>query len=238
MHSVIGITMSEERNNNGGYRHALGTCYTEAIRRCGATAVLLPATLDEAMLRRQLSMVDGVLLTGGGDVAPYLYDEEPEPNLGSVDSKRDQYELLLVNMAQRYLKPVLGICRGMQVINIACGGSVYQDLADAKTSCLQHCQIAACHEGTHSVKIVKDTALYGLLGDKILVNSFHHQAIKRIAAGFTVTALAADGIIEGIERKSPAPLMGVQWHPERMIDTDERMLSVFAALVKAAAGRL
>lgn len=231
MKKIIGITANADYTANGTSsgqrRHVLNAAYAEAVAAAGAVPLILVRTDDEETARRQISLLDGIVLSGGGDVAPVWFGEEPHANLGDVDDLRDAYEIELVKQAKLQNKPLLGICRGMQVMNVALGGTLYQDLSLIGPDCLQHRQSADRDRPSHSIRVAENTWLRGVLGGGARVNSFHHQAIKAVANDFIVNAVSPDGVIEGIEKTNAPFMLGVQWHPEHMIREDAKTLSLF-----------
>lgn len=236
MGCIIGITASTDILPSGPFpgsrRQIMNTEYGEALLRAGAVPFILVQTKDPAVIKAQIAVIDGLLLTGGGDIAPIFYGEEPYVQLGNVDADRDAYELALLQRAEELKKPVLGICRGIQVINVAYGGSVYQDLSQMEEGVLQHMQRASRDSISHSVEVVKGTHLAEILGESSMVNSFHHQAIKKVAPGFRVNAFSPDGVIEGIERIQAYFMLGVQWHPEHLVQKYSNMLGIFHAFIE------
>ena len=211
--------------------------YVIAVTLAGGTPLLLPPVADSAVARAQLAIVDGLLLTGGPDVDPLLYGEEPLAKLGAVNHRRDRYELELVTGAEEAKKPMLGICRGVQIINTAYGGTLYQDLSYSSDYRLNHFQSGAERDVLwHTIDIDPSSSLARIVGSASLaVNSYHHQAVKVAAPGFQVTALSKDGIIEAIERPGDHFVLGVQWHPELLAANIPAMLALFQELVRQAA---
>ncbi len=210
--------------------------YVDSLVKAGAVPVLLPILTDEEAIYTQVGLVDGILLSGGYDIHPLFYGEEPHKLLDFVCPERDEYEIKVTKIAYELHKPLLGICRGLQLINVAFGGTLYQDLSQCQPkSELQHSQKANMYVASHTVDIAHHTQLYRIFGkESIRTNSFHHQAIKKIAPGCIVSATARDGIIEGIERIDRSFIIGVQWHPEMMICKHVEMLKLFQAFVLAA----
>ena len=206
----------------------------EAIIKVGALPIVLPfpddTTLSEEYANAAVKLFDGLLLSGGQDVDPTLYDEEPVRALGVVIRQRDVYEIALVRAAVKAGKPVFGICRGMQVINVALGGTLYQDLPTQNpASFVKHRQEAPEGYPTHNIDILPDTRLASLFGTTHYVNSLHHQAVKDLAPGLKATAFSKDGVIEAIE--SPTHnILAVQWHPEIMWRKFPQQLKLFADL--------
>lgn len=201
-----------------------------AVLAAGGIPVILPY-LPEDRVDALLEKLDGVILTGGTDLDPTLVGDNPLPQLGRTYRPRDQFEMTLVTQAAARQIPILGICRGMQVLNVALGGSVYQDLPTQYPGkpLLQHHQSAPGDLPTHRVTI-QPSALQAAIGTHPLVNSRHHQAVKAPAAALRVVATAPDGVIEGIE-SSDALLQGVQWHPENLWTTRPEQQALFQAFV-------
>lgn len=205
---------------------------TKIIASLSAVPVILP---DEEGLSGEdfLSLYDGLILPGGPDTAPYFYGEEPSWKIGPINEKRDRFESEILRAAVSAGKPVLGICRGMQLINIFFGGNVYQDLSGFSSASILHTQKAPGDCPTHHITTKPGSLLEKLLGNSAFVNSRHHQAIRGLGAGLTVTAKAPDEVIEGIESENGL-LLGVQWHPENLTETDPKQLEIFRWLVKTA----
>jgi putative glutamine amidotransferase len=219
--------------------------YCRSVALADGAPVLIPLELSEHAWRRIYERLDGLLFPGGVDVSPSFYGEEPHPQLGQVDDALDEAELALVRWALADRMPVLGICRGIQLLNVAAGGSLYQDLSAQLPGSLLH----ACPDTprAHAIHITPGTRLAAALcspsvaGEHrtslVQTNSRHHQAVKDVAPGFVATAHAPDGIIEGIEMIDAPFVIGVQWHPENLAPTDPQMLDLFRAFVKAAASK-
>lgn len=206
--------------------------YIQALERVGAVAAVLPPSLSPQASAQALSRMDGLLLSGGTDVAPLRYGQQPRPNLGPVDPLRDEQEFALVRKAIELGLPILGICRGMQVINAVLGGDLIQHI-DGN---IQHQQQAPGWHRHHSVRIEPGTILARALGRSELgVNSFHHQAVGTVAPGLKVSARSPDGIIEAVESSEPW-ILAVQWHPELMWQRHEEFLGIFRAFVGACRG--
>ena len=228
---VIGIS--------GNFREGdctLAQAYYMSVLESGGTPVVIPSYDDDKALVSLLDTLDGIVLSGGADIDPDYLGEEPLDCI-SINPRRDRQELTLVRMAVDRQIPVLGICRGIQVLTAALGGKLYQDIkTQHDRPCIEHSQTIARGLPSHEVKLEKDSLLYGFFGKETLaVNSFHHQAVKEVPAGFRVTALAPDGIIEGMESTSFRPILGVQWHPECfLLENDRTMLPIFEWLVEQA----
>ncbi len=203
--------------------------YYKGIAEAGGVPVVIPPLADKDVIINTLDSLDGLMLTGGGDINPLWAGEEPSPRLHSINRERDEAELLAVRLAYNRQIPMLGICRGIQVLVTALDGGVEQDIAEGMQAgrltpgghaLLKHSQDADRREPTHTVIIEKDSALYGIYGTGTLaVNSFHHQSVRKCGARFKVTAVAPDGVIEAIESSEYKSIMGVQWHPEWLEDS-------------------
>lgn len=207
--------------------------FSLAIYKAGGIPLLLPIVQSAEDILSQLLLCDGLLLPGGDDINPLLYGEEPSPHLGEVYAKVDYYELMLTNFALSSNKPILGICRGCQLLNIALGGNVYQDISEYPAPYLKHSQSARRFEATHSITISSPSLLSSLFGTNLNVNSFHHQVIHHLGKGLVATAYAKDGIIEAIELSSKPFIVGVQWHPEIMLNSSDEMLPLFKKFISS-----
>ena len=234
---LIGISGSISKTEK---EMSIQTCYTNALMKAGALPVLLCPNMNDDMMRECLNGLDGILLAGGNDVDPLLYGHDPIDALGDVNPVRDAFEGRLLRMAAERKMPVLGICRGIQSINVAMGGTLWQDLpsqyrtAEGKHG-VAHSQTRADFYTSHRVMIEAESRLMQLIGKReIRVNSFHHQAVMQPAPCMKVSAHASDGVIEGIEHPDLPFFMGVQWHPERYFDRDETAMVLFSALCEAA----
>ncbi len=230
---VIGIT-----GNFGEKGCELAQGYYQSVLKAGGIPLVIPAYEDMATLVATLERIDGLLLSGGGDLNPMLLDEEPVPGLGGICPQRDKAELWLIRMAYNRQLPILGICRGIQMMAAALGGSVYQDLKSQYTAnpLIKHSQDLAREYASHTVRIEQDSLLYRIMGsDKLAVNSFHHQAVRNPGACFRVSAYAPDGVIEAIESTEHKSLLGVQWHPECFaLRADYSMMPLFEWLIGEA----
>ncbi len=226
----IGISVNLKEGTN-----CVADAYISSVIRAGGVPVLIPALKDEESLIQILSKVDGIVLTGGGDIDPDYFNEIPIKELGEINELRDAFDIALIKLASARQIPILGICRGLQVINVAFGGSLYQDIiSQYRSPLLEHNQELPREEPSHTVKIVKDSFLETITGKtELQTNSFHHQAIKIPADDFLIAATSSDGIIEAFE----APfkhIYGVQWHPENMTSTNEDMLNLFRFFINEA----
>lgn len=231
MKPLIGVTSDIDQNGDT----LVQTRYIRAVRQAGGVPVILPVGLEA--IKEVCDRLDGVLLIGGEDVDPYLYGEEPHRQLGKVLPERDESELALIKRMADQDKPVFGICRGYQLINVAFGGTIYQDMyAQLSDDLLQHHQLTDLDFAFHSIDIVGDSKLAECAGtSEVRVNSLHHQAVKEVHAPLVVTAVAKDGVIEAIESTAHRFMVGVQWHPEAMVKRDDRLsLKLFKKFIEAA----
>lgn len=233
MKPIIGITSSIEKDES---THKVYDHNVQAIEKAGGIPVCLPNISDEDSIKTIARKIDGLLGSGGYDVDPLLYGEEPHQKLGIVTPRRDQFELALYKEMLQLNKPILGICRGMQMLNIAAGGSLYQDIyAQKEEDLLKHSQEAPTYYGTHFVTIEESSLLFEIVQQKKLkVNSSHHQAVKDVPTPFKVSGKATDGIIEAIESANHSFVLGVQWHPENMVEKgDQPSAFIFEAFIEA-----
>ena len=229
---VIGISAPLHPESRG-YR--VSHCYADAVAAAGGLPILIPAADSPEDVDSLLPSLDGILIPGGPDVDPLFYGEEPRQGLGLVIRSNDLFEMNFLRAARTAHKPILCVCRGMQVLNVTFGGTLIQDIPTQIPGALRHMQIPVDREEpTHSVDIQKNTYLYEVYGtETILTNSFHHQCIQEVAPGFSVSAKARDGVIEAIEAKEER-ILGVQWHPEEMVHSRPEHFGLFRQLVKAA----
>jgi putative glutamine amidotransferase len=194
----------------------LGAPYIAAIEDPGATAILLTPAHEAESIARILDSVQGLVLSGGEDIEPARYGQEPHPKLGSTNPARDEMEFAALEGALARRLPVLAICRGMQLLNVALGGTLYQDLPSLRPSEVTHQQRAAINQRWHSARVDEQSAMAEIFGTtELQINSFHHQGIDRLAPGLEATVWAEDGLIEGVEAREFPWVYGVQWHPER-----------------------
>lgn len=228
---IIGISSNIVINNsqpfNGSKQLKLFYEYVQSVIDAGGTPLILPNTTDLSIIDSYINIIHGLILTGGSDINPLKYKEEPKRKLGHVSNERDFFEFYLLREAMKNNIPILGICRGIQVINVFNGGSLYQDISYIKDSYIKHVQDSEPSIPSHSIYIYKDTNLYNILGDSALVNSYHHLAVKDLAPNFKVSAISKDGVIEGIESITEPFIMGVQWHPELLTKNYDNMLNLF-----------
>lgn len=231
MRPLIGITTSYDSEKQ---RASLNRGYFDAIVKAGGIPVPILPLENEGALLRLLEHLDGIVFSGGPDVDPSFFYEEPHPNMGEICPERDKAEIFIARECMRRAKPVLGICRGIQLINIALGGSIYQDIPSQIRGSLKHRQDAPRWHASHEVEIKdEDSRLFEIFGkNHIHVNSFHHQSVKDVAPDFKITAIARDQVIEAIETKDKKVFcLGVQWHPEEMWERDPLQFRLFQYFV-------
>lgn len=230
MVSKIVAVSNESLIIDGVEKSAVNMEYNNAVLLAGASPLMIPVSNQKEYILKALSVCDGVIITGGCDVDPNLYHEDVTVNCGGIDKKRDEFELLLIECALELKLPILGICRGHQMLNVYFGGSLHQDI-NTLPNVIQHVQRGSRGQGSQYIKVIKDSFLYEAIGDLGYVNSYHHQSVKKIANHFKVTAKANDGIIEAIEHDT-LPIYGVQFHPEVMAQNDEKMLNIFKKFIE------
>jgi putative glutamine amidotransferase len=238
---LIGITCSRVTGGAWGM-YSLGhfmdytySDYSQAIRHAGGAPVIIPAAQDRKSLERILSAVQGLILSGGPDIHPRRFGEEPLSGLGEVDETLDHMELMAASLAVEKNLPLLGICRGIQVLNVALGGNLYQDIASQVPESICHTPRTDKAVNTHSIRLEAKSRLRRIMGKpEIWVNGKHHQAVKDPASGLVVTARAKDGIVEAVELPDRRFVIGVQWHPEGTWRDDPYSGKLFQAFVKTA----
>ncbi len=206
--------------------------YSRSIVKAGGVPLILPLTDKKDVVRAYIDKLDALILTGGEDVDPFLYNEEVLKETEEPFQNRDEFDYMLIEEALKKEIPILGICRGMQILNVYMGGTLYQDLRYYKETSIKHAQESRYHIPVHSVDIKEKTYLYELLGRTQRVNSVHHQAVKELGEGLELNAVSkSDGVIEGFESKD-RKILGIQWHPEMMFaDGDDSMKSLFEFLL-------
>lgn len=230
---LIGITSSLEKAEYPKTLQ-LNRLYAEAIYAAGGLPMILPVLEDRESIEETIQRIHGLLLPGGVDVDPLLFHEEPFPGQGRIDPQRDAFELMALKLSYSMKRPCLGICRGCQMIAVALGGTLYQDIErEMKDTMLKHSQEAPYWYPTHSIEIERESILGEIYGStEAVVNSFHHQAVKDTGPHLYTSAKAPDGIIEAIEHRGDFFFMGVQWHPEHLWEREEETLDLFRTFVK------
>ena len=236
MHPVIGITAGRLLENGlDGYKTNSG--YVESILRAGGNPVLLPPTEDEELTEDLAEMMDGLLIPGGVDMSPCFYGESPVPQVVATDRRMDLFEIRLVRLVRAMGKPILGICRGHQLLNVAFGGTLYQDIPTQFEGAHCHYQRSDLRsELFHGVTAEDGSAIAMMMGaTQFDVNTFHHQAVRDVAPGFEATAWSEDNMVEGIEADD-GRIIGVQWHPEGLSQRYPEFQRFFDAFVRLARG--
>lgn len=229
------INMESARYINSKHADLVPRPVVNAIQQAGGLPMAIPYDLDEADVAEYMAIGDGVLFLGGFDITPSFYHEKKNPHTGLTVYNRDAFELMMLKAAMKQHKVMFGICRGMQLINIGLGGTLYQDIDTqvAKTY-IQHAQAIAGDLPAHDVIVNADSHLATIVGRHPYVNSRHHQAIRKLGTGLTVTAKSPDGIIEGIESKEGQQILGVQWHPENLAQHQKEDQALFDDFVQRA----
>ena len=223
---VIGVTMHPSEG-----RQQINDSYVESIIQAGGIPLCIPIIqqVDEV-----LSKIDGLLLIGGYDINPKYFNEHPHPKVGRIETNRDESDFALLQEVLRLTMPVFAICRGLQVLNVLFGGSLYQDIPSQVAGAMQHTQNSPRHEKIHTIKVYEHTKLHSIVGEQIMTNSFHHQSVKALGEGLVISATTNDGIVEAIEHPKYPFCLGVQWHPEELaIHGDSASKKLFKAFVTA-----
>ena len=236
MQPIIGLTTYRFKNQYGLPQLAINEAYTAALSLAGAIPLLIPLGLSEGALEAALARLDGVVFTGGGDVHPERYGSQEHPLVDGVDADRDRVEIFLLKRVLQAGLPFLGICRGLQVINVAMGGSLYEDVLDQRPNALRHQFFPEMPRNylAHPVEVVSGSRLAGILGDgPAQVNSLHHQGILSLASGLQAAAFAPDGLVEACEVAGHPFGLAVQWHPE-WLQEHGSMRNLLKAFVSAA----
>jgi putative glutamine amidotransferase len=235
MKPLIGITTNQSKNTNGQPTVALMQSYVNAIMQAGGVPVLIPSMIHDDGWDALYARLDGILFSGGGDIALEHFPGDAHPRIDDVDPERDSVELKMLNAAAEDGKPFLGICRGCQVMNVALGGTLYTHIQDQLPKALDHSYPGNMRTVlVHEVKIEEGTRIAEIMGEPILkVNSLHHQGLKDIAPSLRVTGVAPDGLVEAVELPDHPFGIAVQWHPEWLTD-QESTRNLFIKFVEAA----
>lgn len=241
---IVALSATTDTKLDDRLRVRLNAAYVHAIESAGLVPLIVPPLASAADARRVLAAVDGLVLTGGEDLSPATYGAQPHPELGTVNESRDATELALARAARELRLPTLAICRGVQLLNVALGGTLVQDLPSERPGPIAHESGAARDARTHEIDVEDSSRLAALLGaTRLRTNSFHHQALDRVADSLRIVARAPDGVIEGVEGTTPSWwLVGVQWHPEDLTETpeawDRRLFDGFAEAVMGGASSI
>ena len=233
---LIGITAAITKSVHPPHTemYMIGRKYVDAVEQAGGVPLIVPHNLGEDSLHLLLGRLDGLLLSGGGDIDPAIYGEEPHPDVDGISADRDRVELALARWAVDQSKPLLAICRGIQVLNVSLGGTLVQDIPSQVAGALQHhFEEKTTPRGylAHPVSIEPGSLLSAVIqSDAASVNSWHHQSLKQVAQPLRVVAESPDGIIEAVEIPGQRFVLGVQWHPEWLFETQPEALRLFTAL--------
>ena len=233
---IIGISGSIMKDSGGmfpGYKRAyVNDDYIQAVLNAGGIPIILPMVDDAERIKEIVGRIDGLLLSGGHDVNPLLYKEEPDVKTTEIYPQRDTYDFELIKCATEKQIPIMGVCRGMQIMNTYFGGSNYQDNCYKDGAYIKHWQGHSPDLATHTIEVEENTKLSMIIGEQLLVNSFHHQSVKKVAEGFLAAARAKDGIIEAIEKNGEHWCIGLQFHPEMMAGNNAAMKNLFKKFVE------
>lgn len=230
MKPKIGIIVCGLHDN----RQFVTNAYIQSVRYAGGLPFLIPLVKSSAAINDYLSLCDGFLFCGGADITPLLFGQEPVNGIGETNIRLDLFQIRLMRKILETSKPVLAICRGIQILNVACGGTIYQDLSLKSGDLLNHMQTSVSrNEISHKVTVKPGTLLHQITGSILYTNSFHHQALDKLGAGLITSAKTSDSTIEAIEMPSHPFVVGVQWHPEAMYQTSPAMRELFSRFVKA-----
>lgn len=232
----IGVTANILLNDSGYFagemKCIVSRDYLLSLEKAGAIVVVLPVMKEREDIRQQLQGLDGIVVSGGADIDPHFYGESVHGGCGPLIPEVDQYDIEVFHLAEEMHIPVLGICKGIQAMNVAFGGTLYQDLLTEREGSYQHTQKTYRNYPTHDLYVEKDSFLYPVLSSRCRVNSFHHQAVRDVANGFRVIARSEEGVIEGIQKEEGSFMVGVQFHPEMMAQADNTtMLHLFRAFL-------
>lgn len=234
---IIGIAANEIEDAGARLYHlpiSYTPCgYVKAVQLAGGLPLLLPVGSPD-LAKEYIAQIDKLILAGGQNVSPRLYGEEIQVEEASLSEERDQFELALIEEAVAQKKPIFAVCRGLQLVNVAFGGSLYQEISHINNNQFSHMQVPVSREiPTHMIHTEDRSILRKVYGEKTTVNSFHFQAVKKLADKLKVTAFSEDGIIEGIESEDPnLSFLGVQWHPDFAYDHSEQEMAVFRYVVE------
>ncbi|EOI06393.1 hypothetical protein UAY_00444 [Enterococcus moraviensis ATCC BAA-383] len=234
---IIGIAANEIEDAGARLYHlpiSYTPCgYIKAVQNAGGLPLVLPVGSPD-LAKAYITQIDKLILAGGQNVSPALYGEEIQVEEAALSQTRDQFELALIEEAVAQKKPIFAVCRGLQLVNVALGGSLHQDISSLTNTKIAHMQVPVSREiPTHKIRTEDTSILRSIYGEKTTVNSFHFQAVKELAKNLKVTAFSEDGIIEGVESKdSSLTFLGVQWHPDFAYDHLEQEMKVFRYVVE------
>ncbi|MCT4563227.1 MAG: gamma-glutamyl-gamma-aminobutyrate hydrolase family protein [Maledivibacter sp.] len=231
---IVGNTLKTITEISGEIERAyVNRSYVRAVERAGGIPIIIPCTGNVKIIEAQVSLCDGFLFTGGEDIDPNQYGEGPCLKLGPIKPELDMFQLTFFKIVQKLDKPILGICRGLQVINTGLGGTLFQDIECQCKDVYQHFQTGGRSHSVHKIQLSEGSVLKNIFQSvNLSVNSLHHQSVKKLGKGLKVCAGSEDGIIEAIESDMGKKIIGVQWHPEEMIDSTPEMNKLFDWLIK------
>lgn len=228
MRTKIGVVICGVDNQ----RQFVSDAYIQAVKSAGGLPIILPLIKSKTVIQEYVELCDGFLFCGGGDITPLLFGQEPATNVGKTDITLDLFQIRLMKAVLTADKPVLAICRGMQVLNVSCGGTIYQDINLVDFDTINHMQNSISRRDiSHKVIFEPESKVHKILGSFAYTNSFHHQSIDRLGKGLAVSGFTGDAIVEAIEMPSHTFVLGVQWHPESMLDCSN-MKQLFFALIR------
>ena len=235
MKPVIGLTSHIDKAQNSPLgKSSIGNTYVESIMNSGGIPIILPVFIPESEMEAYINLCDGFLFSGGIDISPNYYDEDAHEKLGETLAELDRTQIPFMQKVLAAKKPVLGICRGCQVLNVACGGTLYQDLSEHSGTYIKHFQKTGPSDISHQVILENESILSQMYAKTFWVNSYHHQAVKEPGSGVRIIAYSKDGIPEAIQLKDFSYGLGIQWHPEAMFaHGDSSMKPLFESLVQA-----
>ena len=239
MEPIIGITGNSMHIASDAFPDPLKINYSprdisKAVSEAGGLPVVIPVD-DPERIQKYAGIIDGLILAGGQDISPHLYGEDPREGIKATSPKRDAAEVALTEAFMETGKPILGICRGLQLINAMFGGTLYQDLSENQEIFIKHVQETPTHHPIHRVKVDPTSYLGAILPEEIKVNSLHHQVIRELGDGLKATAIAGDGVIEAVETvDTEKNIVAVQWHPESTYYKDPHSLILFEDLIERA----
>ena len=230
MRPIIGVFAEVDLEQNTKVQNT----YIRAIEESGGIPILLPYVKDRDTMERFVNLCDGFFFTGGADIEPQRYGEQSKNTCGEIQYARDELEFAVFQIVNSTLKPIIAICRGAQLINVAFGGTLYQDILSETNTRISHRQIEPKNSPSHDVQILKNTPLFDLMKKTVMsANSFHHQAIKKLGEGLEIMAVSDDGIEEAVYLPGERYVRAYQWHPERLYEIDIYNRLIFDDFIKA-----
>jgi putative glutamine amidotransferase len=239
MKPIIGLALSNRVKSKKAYS-VINNDYIKAVQKAGGTPILIPFSDNIENIKVYIDKIQGIIFTGGEDISPLFYNEEPRKEVQCIIEERDKFELELFKEVYTKNIPILGICRGLQLINIALGGNLYQDINFQIPNSYGHAPRQTLRSNLyHSVKIEKSSRLFDIFKTEDLkVNSFHHQSVKKLGENLKISAVSNDNIVEGIESTNDKFLLAVQWHPENLIENHPEFLKLFQTFIYMAGKEL